>query len=141
VYSTAKAGLMGLTRSLARELAPECASMRSRRSDPVAGRRGVRRALAPAHHLAYTAAPRRHARRHREGDPLPARRGALRDRRDPPRGRRAAHRGLSHTGGSPGAMAVGGVSGLHSVVTAVASDSRYGSTTPCETSAMRVRSR
>ena len=73
VYSLAKAGLVG-PHALARARA-RAGSARERgraRADPVARRRIVRRAVAPAHHFAHAAEARRHAGRHRARRAFPA---------------------------------------------------------------------
>ena len=95
VYSVAKAGLVALTRSLARELAPEV-RVNAVAPGPILWPDDdvVRRSVAPADHLAHAAEARRNARRHRQGRALPARRRDLRHRRDDQRRRRTAHRDL-----------------------------------------------
>ena len=95
VYSVAKSGLVALTRSLARELAPEV-RVNAVAPGPILWPDDdvVRRGVAPAHHLAHAAEARRNAGRHRQGRAFPACRRDLRDRRDDQRRRRTSHRDL-----------------------------------------------
>ena len=95
IYSIAKTGLVGLTRSLARELAPEVRVNGVARGHRLARGRLLGRGHAPAHRVAHTVAAHRRARRHRARRLLSDRGSTVRHGADHLRGRRKKHQPVS----------------------------------------------